>query len=132
MCCSEVLVKYIKRCKLTGERSESSSVRHKDFVRSQCLADEGRILLGSPATSFPCSHASWRLDCTYSSVLNDLSKNASGVCRGMCKAGNCMLAGKRRCGTPIRQPLPASMTVCCVQCVESIPCNPSGGVYEYT
>ena len=68
--------------------------------------------------------------CTYSSVLVDLSKNVVGVCRGVCEVGNRTSFGKRRCQTPIRQPLPASMRVRCVQCAESISCDPSGGAYE--
>ena len=78
--CSEVLVKDIKSCKVTGGRSESFLVCHRGFGCSECLVDEGKTLTGSPATSFLCSHASWRLDCTYSSILVNLSKIAVGVC----------------------------------------------------
>ena len=129
--CSEVLVKDIQLCKVTGGQSESSSIRHRDFGCSECLADEGRTPPGSPTASFLCSHVGWCLDCTYLRVLVDLSKSATGVCRSMCEVGKRTSAGECRCQTPIRQPLPVSVRMDCVRCTECIPCDPSGGVYGY-
>ena len=50
--CSEVLVKDIKRCKVTGGRSENPPVRHRVLVVPSALVDEGRTAPGSPAALF--------------------------------------------------------------------------------
>ena len=130
--CSKVSVKDIKRCKVTGSRSESSSVCHKILVAPNVLTDEGRTPPGSPTASFPCSHMSWRLDCTYSSVLVDLSKNIAGARRGVCEVGNRMPAGKCRYRNPIQQPLPASVRMCYKWCAKKVSlATTARGEYEY-
>ena len=50
--CSEVLVKDIKRCKVSGGRSESLPVRHRVLVDPSVLADDDRTLPGSPVAFF--------------------------------------------------------------------------------
>ena len=50
--CFEVLVKDIKRCKVTGGWSESSPDCHRVLVNPSVLADEGRTLPGSPTALF--------------------------------------------------------------------------------
>ena len=122
---SKVLVKDIKRCKVIGGWSTSSPVGHKDFGRSECLDRQGQNSACFTSYFFSFSHTSWRLDCTYSSVLVDLSKNVAGVCRGVCEVGNRTSARKHRCCTPIQQPLLASVRVHCERCAESISCDPS-------
>lgn len=47
---SEILGKDIKHKGFTVGRDECSLVHHKVFGCSECLADEGRILLGELAT----------------------------------------------------------------------------------
>ena len=78
--CSKVLVKDIKRCKVTSGRFESSPVRNRVLVALSVLTDKDRTPPGLPAASFPCSHASWHLDYPYSSVLVDMPKNATSLC----------------------------------------------------
>ena len=54
--CSKVLVKDIKRCKVTGGRSESSLVRHRVLVTPSIFADEAE-LCSVHQLLFPCSRA---------------------------------------------------------------------------
>ena len=49
---SEVLVKDIKRCKVTGGRSESLPVHRRVLVAPRVLADEGRTPPSSTAALF--------------------------------------------------------------------------------
>ena len=68
----EVLVRYLKRSKLTVGRAKCSLDRHRVSGCSECLADEGRIPLGAPTAFVICSCRP-AMGLYVSSVLVDLS-----------------------------------------------------------